>query len=76
MNREEQRLELIEYAKSHFCDLIPYDDPQYTEKLQQWAEDYADTELSGNNWSTNPEFEKYMNQLCEEHDKLLDEINL
>lgn len=76
MTQEEQRLVLIDYAKSHFCDLIPYNDPHYNERLQEWAEDYADVELSGNNWSINPEFEEYMNHLCEEHDKLLEEIDL
>ena len=33
---------LIDYYKSRYKDLIPYDDPQYEEKLQKDAEEYAD----------------------------------
>ena len=38
---------LIDYYKSHFRDLIPYDDPQYEEKLQRNAEAYANWEING-----------------------------
>ncbi len=43
MNKES----LIEYAKSHLSDLIPYDDPEYESKLQRMAEAYADVEING-----------------------------
>lgn len=43
MNKES----LIEYAKSHLSDLIPYDDPEYESKLQRMAEAYADAEING-----------------------------
>lgn len=36
------RKQLIDYYKSRFGDLIPFDDPQYSEKLQRNAEAYAD----------------------------------
>jgi hypothetical protein len=38
---------LIDYYKSQFGDLIPYDDPQYSEKLQRDAEAYANWEING-----------------------------
>lgn len=38
---------LIDYYKSHFGDLIPYDDPRYSEKLQRNSEAYADWEING-----------------------------
>lgn len=66
MTQEENRNALIEYAKDHFMDLIPYSDPHYEERLQEWAEHYADSELN-----PNPEMEQYLNRLCEEHDKLI-----
>ena len=47
MFTNEDRENLIEYAKAHFSDLIPYDDPEYESKLQQMAEAYADTEING-----------------------------
>ena len=54
-----------------YSDLIPYSDPHYEETLQEWAESYADYELS-----PNPEMEDYLNSLCEEHDKLIEEVEL
>lgn len=47
MFTNEDRDNLIEYAKAHFSDLIPYDDPEYESKLQQMAEAYADAEING-----------------------------
>ena len=35
MTQEEKREALIEYAKEHFRDLIPYSDPRYEERLQE-----------------------------------------
>ena len=71
MTQEEKREALIEYAKEHFRDLIPYSDPRYEERLQEWAESYADSELN-----PNQEMEDYLNSLCEEHDKLIEDIEL
>ena len=34
MNKKQQ----IKYWKSHLCDLIPYDSPNYEEELQRAAE--------------------------------------
>lgn len=42
---EDDRQGLIEYAKIHLCDMIPYNDPDYEEKLTAMAEDYADAEI-------------------------------
>lgn len=36
------RENLIDYAMSHFCDLIPYDSENYMSELNQLSEDYAD----------------------------------
>lgn len=56
---------LIDYYKSHFYDLIPFDDPQYEEKLQRNAEAYADWEING----PSPEEQA----MIEAHDKWLEE---
>lgn len=32
----------IEFAKQLYSDLIPYDDPEYEQKLQQYAEAYVE----------------------------------
>lgn len=55
---------LIEYAKTHFCDLIPYNDPDYEKKLLEMCESYADMEMNG----MDPELLK----ICEMHDKMLE----
>lgn len=39
------REELIDYALGHVCDLVPYDDPEYTKKVMELAESYADLML-------------------------------
>lgn len=54
---------LVEYAKIHLADLIPYDDPNYNERLQDMAESYALSEINGD-----PEFE----QMCKWHDEMLE----
>lgn len=64
---EKDREALIEYAKEHFADLIPYDDPHYEERLQVWAESYAESEIH-----PNPE----LIELCEFHDKWVEEEEL
>lgn len=33
-----EKQQIIEYWKSHLCDLIPYDSPNYEEELQRAAE--------------------------------------
>ena len=35
---KESKQQIIEYWKSHICDLIPYDSPNYEEELQRAAE--------------------------------------
>ena len=35
---KESKQQIIEYWKSHLCDLIPYDSPNYEEELQRAAE--------------------------------------
>lgn len=40
-----EREELIEYAKWQYCDMIPYDDPDYEKNLQEISENYADMML-------------------------------
>lgn len=39
------RQTLIDYAKAHLCDVIPYNAEDYEEQLQKIAEVYADEEL-------------------------------
>lgn len=34
--------EELEFAKQLYSDLIPYDDPEYEQKLQQYAEAYEE----------------------------------
>jgi hypothetical protein len=44
---EETKEQIIEHWKSHLCDLIPYDSPNYEEELQQWAEQLYEAEING-----------------------------
>lgn len=44
---EETKEQIIEHWKSHLCDLIPYDSPNYEEELQQWAEALYEAEING-----------------------------
>lgn len=64
MDTTNERELLIEYAKTHFCDLIPYNDPDYEKKLLEMCESYADMEMNG----MDPELLK----ICEMHDKMLE----
>lgn len=41
---------LIEYAKAFYCDMIPYDDPDYEKNLQEISELYADRMLGVIPW--------------------------
>lgn len=45
-----EREELIEYAKGFYCDMIPYDDPDYMKNLQEISELYADRMLGVIPW--------------------------
>ena len=65
---EKDREYLVEWHRIHLADLIPYDDPNYEEKLNQWAEESAENDIH-----PNPEFEAYIENLCEEHDRMLEE---
>lgn len=42
---KELKQQIIENWKSHLCDLIPYDSPNYEEELQQWAERLYEAEI-------------------------------
>jgi len=45
-----EREELIEYAKWQYCDMIPHDDPDYEQYLQEISELYADRMLGSIPW--------------------------
>jgi hypothetical protein len=45
-----EREELIEYAKAFYCDMIPYDDPDYEKYLQEISDLYADRMLGVVPW--------------------------
>lgn len=49
---------------SHACDLVPYDDPNYEQKVREIAEGLADAELN-----PDPELKE---KLCQLHDESLD----
>lgn len=61
---EETKQQIIEHWKSHLCDLIPHDSPNYEEELQQWAERLYEAEING-------EF----NQNEEDSDELIEMID-
>jgi hypothetical protein len=44
---EETKEQIIEHWKSHLCDLIPYDSPNYEEELQKAAEMMYEAEING-----------------------------
>jgi hypothetical protein len=44
-NTVDLQKELIEYAKAHLSDVIPYDDPDYDVKLDELAKTYANEEI-------------------------------
>lgn len=44
---KESKQQIIEYWKSHLCDLIPYDSPNYEEELQKAAEMMYEAEING-----------------------------
>ena len=65
MTNEEEKKELeILYAMEHLRDLIPYDDPEYDVKLRRWAETAVEP------WDDD------LIALCEEHDNMIDELEL
>lgn len=68
MTENKKREMLVDYAKAVLSDLVPYDDPRYDERLQELAEGYADSELN-----PNQEFKAYMDNLCKEHDEILND---
>jgi hypothetical protein len=63
MTPEEKELE-IQHAMAHLSDLIPYDDPEYDEKLRRMAE------AAVRPWDDD------LIALCEEHDNMIDEFEL
>lgn len=60
MAKEGRELE-IQYYMRHLSDLIPYDDPEYGEKLRMMASAAVQP------WDDD------LIALCEDHDKLLDD---
>ena len=44
---KESKQQIIEHWKSHLCDFIPYDSPNYEEELQTWAERLYEAEING-----------------------------
>lgn len=44
---KESKQEIIEHWKSHLCDMIPYDSPNYEEELQKVAEMMYEAEING-----------------------------
>ena len=44
---KESKQQIIEYWKSHLCDMIPYDSPNYEEELQKTAEMIYESEING-----------------------------
>lgn len=42
----DEKQQIIEYWKSHLCDLIPYDSPNYEEELQKAAEMMYEAEIN------------------------------
>lgn len=43
---EKSKQEIIEFWKSHLCDMIPHDSPNYEEKLQEAAEIMYEFEIN------------------------------
>ena len=64
---EEDRQGLIEYAKIHLCDMIPYNDPDYKEKLNAMAESYANAEIYPSRLPVDD-----LQGIIELHDEMLD----
>ena len=54
----------VDYAISIYSDMIPYDDPEYEDKILQLATSYADMEING----YPPELE----EICRQHDEMLE----
>ena len=44
---KESKQQIIEYWKSHLCDIIPYDSPNYEDELQKTAEIMYEAEING-----------------------------
>ena len=58
----------VDYAIRIYSDMIPYDDPEYEDKLLQLAMSYADMEING----YPPELE----EICRQHDEMLEHREL
>lgn len=58
----------VDYAIRIYSDMIPYDDPEYEDKLLQLAMSYADMEING----YPPELE----EICRQHDEMLERREL
>lgn len=58
----------VDYAISIYSDMVPYDDPEYEDKILQLATSYADMEING----YPPELE----EICRQHDEMLERREL
>ena len=54
----------VDYAIRIYSDMIPYDDPEYEDKVLQLATSYADMEING--------YPPEVLDVCELHDKMLE----
>lgn len=66
MYTENDRIYLVDYYMRTMSDIIPYDDPNYENKLRSMAESYADSEIYG---------DKDFIEMCNEHDKTMNITN-
>lgn len=47
LGEKDRRLEIIDYALGIVCDLVPYSDPDYSIRVMELAESYADAYFDG-----------------------------
>ena len=58
----------VDYAIRIYSDMIPYDDPEYEDKVLQLATSYADMEING--------YPPKVLDVCKLHDKMLERREL
>lgn len=51
-----------------YVDMIPYDDPEYEDKILQLAMSYADMEMNG--------YPLELEEICRQHDEMLERREL
>lgn len=65
---QEQYQSYVDYAIDIYRDAIPYDDPNYEEKLMAAAISYADMEMN--------DYPAYIEAVCRQHDEMLERCEL